>query len=109
MQDGKALDALRGELAGLLANGLATEWRERAYTSEQVNEVVARLQGLAVDDYVSKLVVAGFTAEPYRGADADVHEACHTCMYYLTHQRYCELPELSLPVLPQWSCRLWRI
>jgi hypothetical protein len=25
------------------------------------------------------------------------------------HRRFCELPELMLPVEPQWSCRLWRI
>ena len=39
----------------------------------------------------------------------DIEQACETCMYYKVHRRYCELPELELPVEPEWSCRLWRI
>jgi hypothetical protein len=30
-------------------------------------------------------------------------------MYYLIRRRHCALPELDLPVEPDWSCRLWRI
>jgi hypothetical protein len=30
-------------------------------------------------------------------------------MYYLLHRKFCELPELALPVEPTWSCKLWRI
>lgn len=101
-------DPLRERLGKMLASGLRTEWEERAYTSEQVSAVIARLQGLAKDDYEQKLVVGGFTDRPYEGSD-EISQDCSTCMYYLKHRRYCELPQLDLPVEPEWSCILWRI
>jgi hypothetical protein len=30
-------------------------------------------------------------------------------MYYMVHSKCCDLPELALPVEPDWWCRLWRI
>ncbi|NOT46760.1 MAG: hypothetical protein HOP17_03280 [Acidobacteria bacterium] len=101
-------DLLRNQLGEMLKNGLKTEWEERAYTSQKVNSTVARLQAVASDDYKSKLVLGGFTLEPY-GEDDDISQSCATCMYYLKHRRYCELPELDCPVEPEWSCILWRI
>ena len=100
-------DALRDQLGAMMASGLKTEWEQRAYTSEEVNAVVARLQDLAPEDYEQKLVIAGFTDYPYE--IEDMQQDCKTCMYYLVHRKYCELPELALPVEPQWSCILWRI
>jgi hypothetical protein len=99
--------ALRKQLGAMMASGLQTEWENRAYTSEEVNAVVAKLQDLAPDDYEQKLVIAGFTDYPYE--IEDMQQDCKTCMYYLVHRQYCELPELALPVEPQWSCILWRI
>ena len=90
-----------------MATGLQTEWENRAYTSEQVNETVARLQDLKPDDYEQKLAIAGFTESPY--VIEDMPQACDTCMYYLLHRKFCELPSLNLPVELQWSCILWRI
>jgi hypothetical protein len=52
-------------------------------------------------------VIAGFTLEPIE--HGGLEQPCETCMYYVVHRRFCELPELNLPVEPQWSCRLWRI
>lgn len=101
-------DELRDKLAAIMATGLETKWSERAYTSEQVNSVVAELQHLAADDYEQKLVVGGFTLVPF-GDENDVSQSCATCMYYLKHRKFCELPELALPVEPDWSCVLWRI
>ena len=102
-------DALRERLRALLTSGLETEWRERAYASEAVNLLVARLQAIAPDDHASLLRVAGFRPEPYVAPDDDIAQACETCMYYGVHRRFCELPELRLPVEPEWSCVLWRI
>jgi hypothetical protein len=70
--------------------------------------VIAQLRALAADDYATRLAVAGFTREPYAAED-DLAQACANCMYYVIHRRFCELPELMLPVRPEWSCRLWRI
>lgn len=107
-------DALRlGAIQSLFDQGLETQWRERAYTSEAVNEVVARLQATSAKDLSVKLTIAGFTLKPYVSGDGDgdeeVVQACETCMYYVVHRKFCELPELMLPVRPEWSCRLWRI
>ena len=101
-------DSLRKDIKSLLRNGLEVEIEPRAYSHEQVTNVVARLQGLEDDDYINKLIIGGFTLTPYM-ADDDDKQACETCMYYKVHRRFCEIPELMVPVEPEWSCRLWRI
>ncbi len=102
--------SLRFVLKDHLNNGLKTEIEPRAYSHEEIIEIVARLQTLAQDDYTNKLVFAGFTTTAYNPSDdKDDDQACETCMYYLVHRRFCELPELMLPVEESWSCRLWRI
>jgi len=100
----------RRQLAGLVESGLKTEWRQRAYTSEQVNQIVARLRQIPREDYASKLKVAGFTATPYHPPEGvELEQSCSTCMYFERHREFCNLPELALPVRPEWSCVLWRI
>lgn len=101
-------DALREKLGKMLADGLKTDWETRAYDSQQVAAVINKLQHLEKDDWEQKLVITGFTLEPY-GDDPDISQSCETCMYYLKHRKYCELPELDCPVEPEWSCILWRI
>ena len=98
--------ARREEVRKLLLGGLATEVEPRADTHEEVLEIVARLRA-AGDDLKARLSIAGFTLEPIE--HGGIEQPCETCMYYVVHRRYCELPELNLPVEPQWSCRLWRI
>lgn len=99
--------ALRAEIKQKLKSGLETEVWPRAETSEMVNEIVGRLQAEAGDDLTAKLVIAGVTDHTIE-AD-EIEQPCETCMYYLVHRRFCELPELMIPVEPEWSCRLWRI
>jgi hypothetical protein len=103
--------ALLDHIGRLLAGGLATHSAERAYTSEQVNDVTARLQALAVGDVTGRVVEAGFTDKPYVAPDdADgIEQSCATCMYFERHRGWCNLAELMLPVRAQWSCILWRI
>jgi len=102
-----SLDALRRYIAARLKSGLETEVWPRAETSEQFNEIVARLRNEAGDDLEKKLVIAGFTDHVIEAGG--IEQPCETCMYYKVHARFCELPELMLPVEPHWSCRLWRI
>jgi len=99
--------ALRERIGSLLRGGLRTRWLERADTSETVNAVVAELQQAAPDALVERLRIAGFTLHPY--ASTDIAQSCATCMYFEMHRQFCALPELMLPVSPDWSCRLWRI
>ncbi len=98
---------LREQLESMLNNGLEVELEPRAYSSEEVLEIVSRLQTLSAQDYQQKLVIGGFTLTPY--GEGDDEQACETCMYYVVHRRFCELPELMLPAEEAWSCRLWRI
>ncbi|MEQ8503902.1 MAG: hypothetical protein RIB80_01155 [Rhodospirillales bacterium] len=109
MSDGSTAedDALREQIRSKLSGGLDTEVWPRAETSEMVNELVGRLKTEAVDDLDAKLVISGFTDNTIE-VDG-LEQPCETCMYYLVHRRFCELPELMLPVEPEWSCRLWRI
>ena len=101
---------LRGVIADMLSSGLKTEVEPRAYSHEEIMAIVARLQMMDGNDLSNKLVTAGFTVTFYNpGDDEDDNQACETCMYYLVHRRFCELPELMLPVEETWSCRLWRI
>lgn len=97
---------IREKIGALLEGGLETEAFPRADTHEEVMAVTARLR-TAGDDIEAKLAIAGFTLHPVEHGGID--QPCETCMYYLVHRRYCELPELDLPVEPEWSCRLWRI
>jgi hypothetical protein len=104
-------DLLRAHIDRLLADGLPTEWRRRAYAADEVVAVCRHLQDLRPDDVESKLVMAGFTASSYVDPDdADgIEQSCATCMYFERHRKFCALPELMLPAEPQWSCILWRI
>jgi len=99
-------DAIRKEAEDLLKTGLETEAFPRAYDDSQIHDVITRLQK-SDRSLMSRLVIGGFTLDPIE--DEDLEQACETCMYYLVHRRYCELPELDVPVEPEWSCRLWRI
>ena len=102
-------DQLRDDLETLLRGGLPTESEQRPQTSDERNAIVARLQSVARDDRRGKLAVAGFLDHPYATGEEGIVEACGTCMYYELHRQFCALPELELPVKPEWSCRLWRI
>ena len=101
------IESTRAEIAKLLSEGLKTEAWPRAETSEDVNEIVNRLQVEAGDNLEKKLVISGFT--DYTVEADDIEQPCETCMYYKVHAKFCDLPELMLPVEPEWSCRLWLI
>lgn len=101
---------LRMQLQQLLKSGLEVQKEPRAYEHEQILKIVSQLQNLQPDNYKNKLATSGFTLTPYMPtADEDDAQACETCMYYKVHRKFCELPELMLPVEPEWSCVLWRI
>jgi len=110
VDDEPRLQAQRGAIADALRGGLPTLWRQRAYNDNEVRRVVDALQALPAHDLHGRLRLAGFTLAPYVGEeDPDISQSCSTCMYYESHRRYCNLPELKLGVEPEWSCVLWRI
>ena len=99
-------DGKREQIKMLLSGGLGTEAFPRADTHEQVQKIVRKLQ-TGGQDLRTKLVIAGFTLSPVQ--HHDIAQSCQSCMYYFIRRRHCVLPELDLPVEPDWSCRLWRI
>ncbi|HXQ41001.1 MAG TPA: hypothetical protein VN821_07030 [Candidatus Udaeobacter sp.] len=99
-------EKLRETVRSMLAGGLKTDVMPRADTHEAVQAIVGELRA-ANGDLKAKLVIGGFTLAPVE--HGGIEQLCETCMYYKVHRRYCELPELHLPVEREWSCRLWRI
>ena len=99
-------DAVRDEIRTILQDGLHTEAYPRADTHEQVQDIIRRLRA-SDGSLKSKLVIGGVTLETIE--HEGIEQPCETCMYYLVHRKFCELPELDIPVEPEWSCRLWRI
>lgn len=99
-------DEQRRQITALLSSGLGTEAFPRADTHEQVQSIIKQLQ-LAGNDLKSKLIISGFTIAPIE--HHEITQSCRSCMYYFIRRRHCVLPELNLPVEPDWSCRLWRI
>ena len=92
-------------IAAMLAGGLRP--RSSRFRRPKRNSATSSLQlrQLEPGDLKSKLVIGGFLDHPY-GPDK---QRCMECMYYLVHRRWCDLPELAVPVEPDWWCRLWRI
>jgi hypothetical protein len=96
---------LRARIEGMLNGGLKTQTEPFPENDRQFAALLAELAALKPDDLESKLVISGFTNYPY-GPD---RMRCQECMYYLVHRKWCDLPELALPVEADWWCRLWRI
>lgn len=96
----------RDAMRALLESGLGTEVFPRGDSAPEIDAIVARLKASG-GDLKSKLVVGGFTLHTVE--HGGLEQPCETCMYYLVHRRYCNLPELDCAVEPEWSCRLWRI
>lgn len=89
----------------MLAGSLETQTEPFPGDNHQFEAILAELRQYQANDLEEKLVLAGFIDHPY-GEDK---QRCLECMYYLVHRRWCDLPELAVPVEPEWWCRLWRI
>ncbi|MBL4682284.1 MAG: hypothetical protein JKY88_16390 [Pseudomonadales bacterium] len=98
-------DALRDRIGRLMANGLETKTEPFPETNIEFEQVLVELREFGPDDLEEKMVISGFVDKPY-GED---EQRCLECMYYLVHRKWCDLPELAVPVEAEWWCRLWRI
>ena len=98
-------NALRARIARMMHEGLETETEPFPETDREFGKLLDVLRALPPDDLERKLVISGFVDKPY-GPD---QMRCQECMYYLVHRKWCDLPELAVPVEPDWWCRLWRI
>lgn len=102
---GHTHEELLKRIGELLENGLKTETEPFPETEKEFAEILKQLRALDPEDLESKLVIGGFVDHPYGPEE----QRCLECMYYLVHRKWCDLPELSVPVEPHWWCRLWRI
>ena len=98
-------ESLRERISKMLADGLQTKTEPFPESDREFGALLTELRELDSDDLQAKLVLSGFDDEPH-GED---RMRCQECMYYLVHRKWCDLPELAVPVEPEWWCRLWRI
>ena len=96
---------LRKKIAELMAKGLKTDVEPFPATEKEFAEIARRLRELPAEDIEGKLVIGGFIDHPY----GPENWRCADCIYYLANRRWCDLPELAVPVEPDWYCRLWRM
>lgn len=74
-------------------------------TAKPADSIVERMR--ASSDVMEKLQIAGLIREPFHGGPTK--QECGNCIYYLPNHQFCNLPELMIPVEPDWWCRLWRV
>lgn len=98
-------NALRVRIGEMMEAGLKTQTEPFPETDKEFGILLEQLRELKPDDLTGKLALSGFVDKPY-GPD---EMRCQECMYYLVHRKWCDLPELAVPVEPNWWCRLWRI
>lgn len=103
--NGKDADRVLEQIRKMLANGLQTQTEPFPEDATQFAKILDELRELEKDDLEGRLVIGGFTDYPY-GPDK---MRCQECIYFLVHRKWCDLPELSVPVEPDWWCRLWKI
>lgn len=96
---------LRERIAELLAAGLETKVEPFPPTEREFGTIASELRALDPDDLKGKLIIGGFLDHPY----GPENWRCADCIYYLANRKWCDLPELALPVEPDWYCRLWRM
>jgi hypothetical protein len=96
---------LRATITEMLTLGLQTEVEPFPVTEKEFAEIAQRLRELPPGDLQGKLVISGFKDHPH-GPES---WRCADCIYYLANRKWCDLPELALPVEADWYCRLWRM
>ena len=98
-------NALRDSIGKMMADGLSTITEPFPENHFLFDAIVKSVGKVSKDNIKRKLVLSGFIDHPY-GEDK---LRCMECIYYLVNRKWCDLPELDLPVEPEWWCRLWKI
>lgn len=100
-------DILRLVIATLLGSGLQTHIEPFPETDVEFNQIIQTLRDLRPGDLTGRLIEGGFADHPLE--INEVRMRCQECIYFLPNRRWCDLPELPVPVEPDWYCRLWKI
>ena len=102
-----ANNLLRARIGALMKAGLPNRQDEFPETDTQFNALITHLRSLQPDDLMGRLSYGGFKDHPV-GEGADCMR-CQECIYYLPNRKWCDLPELPVPVEAEWYCRLWKV
>lgn len=100
-------DVLRNLIGLCLSNGLETQIKPFPQSEVEFDRIVSALRALSPDDLLQRLILGGFADHPVEGEMETMR--CRECIYFLPHRRWCDLPELPLPVEADWYCRLWKL
>jgi hypothetical protein len=74
-------------------------------SDDSFHEVADQLRATA--DMKKRAVIAGLIHTPIE-VDG-MEQSCESCIYFLPRSFWCDLPELNIPVDPEWYCKLWRV
>lgn len=100
-------NVLRIRIAMLLAAGIPGREDRFPATDVEFTDLIRILRALPERDLAGRLALGGFADRPVVLKQQTMR--CQECIYYLPHRRWCDLPELPLPVEPDWYCRLWKM
>lgn len=105
MRESAAQSELRDSITEMLALGLETQVEPFPPTEKEFAAILDELRALGPDNVRDKLIIAGFKDYPH----GPENWRCADCIYYLANRKWCDLPELAVPVEADWYCRLWRM
>lgn len=91
---------------GLLEYGVESTMEPFPETQNEFLKIVDDLGDLEKNDLLSRLNIGGFAN--YTVGKGEDMQRCQECIYYLPHSKWCDLPELPIPVEAHWWCRLWK-
>ncbi|HEY4016882.1 MAG TPA: hypothetical protein VGM06_26295 [Polyangiaceae bacterium] len=100
-------ETVRVWASGLLAWGIDATLEPFPQTQREFLQIVEELRHLHENDLIARLRVGGF-ANYSMGAGESI-QRCQECIYYHPHRKWCDLPELPIPVEAHWWCRLWKL
>ena len=100
-------ETVRAWVDGLLSYGIKTTMSPFPETQTEFLDIVRQLRQLDPNDLLGRLDLGGFANRPV--GEGDDMQRCQECIYYLPNSKWCDLPELPVPVEPHWWCRLWKM
>jgi hypothetical protein len=107
MMRGSETETVRLWVDGLLSYGVKSTMSPFPETQAEFLDIVRELRQLDGNDLLGRLDIGGFANYPV--GEGDEMQRCQECIYYLPRSRWCDLPELPVPVEPHWWCRLWKM
>ena len=92
---------------GLLNYGVKSTMSPFPETQAEFLSIVRDLRQLHENDLLGRLDIGGFANHTI--GEGEGLQRCQECIYYLPNGKWCDLPELPIPVEAHWWCRLWKM